>query len=95
MSELIQPRSRLFLAWLLLSAITILAWWIGMRHDGTPLQPQASVGLSAMAITLIKVRIIMREFMDVKDAPKKLKHITDLWLILFILIMIVFYFSFG
>lgn len=95
MNELISPRSRLFVAWIVLCVMTLFAWWVGIRQDETLLQPQAMVGLSAMAITLIKVRIIVREFMDVKEAPAKLKRITDLWLVLFIAAMAIVYFAFG
>lgn len=88
----ISPQSRLFIAWLVLSAITLIAWWIGAHHGAGPLHPEPAVGLGAMAITLVKVRVIIREFMDVRHAPVRLKYVTDAWLIVFIIAMIVAYF---
>jgi len=83
---------RLFLIWTLLAAITLLAWWIGAHHGRDSLRPDAAVALSAIAITIVKVRVIMREFMEVKRAPAHLKRITDAWLAVFGLAMIVAYF---
>jgi hypothetical protein len=38
--------------------------------------------VSAIALALVKVRVIMREFMAVRDAPKSLCWLTDLWVVL-------------
>ena len=90
----ISTQSRLLFFWGVLTAITLIAWWIGAHHADTTLHPEAAVGLSAMAITLIKVRVIIREFMDVRHAPSKLKYITDAWLVIFIICMSIAYFAF-
>jgi len=81
----------LLLVWAALAGITLLAWWIGAHHGSGPLRPQAAVALSAIAITIVKVRIIMREFMEVKHAPPLLKRITDAWLALFAVGMLAAY----
>jgi hypothetical protein len=88
----ISQQKRLVVAWFALSAITLLAWLIGASHGKGPLQPDAAVAFSAIAITLIKVRVIIREFMDVRHAPAKLRLITDAWLVVFGTAMIVAYF---
>jgi hypothetical protein len=88
----VSSQSRLVIAWSVLSAITLLAWWIGAHHGKGSLQPDPVVGLSAMAITVIKVRVIIREFMDVRHAPVQLKYVTDAWLIVFITAMVIAYF---
>lgn len=84
---------RLVAAWVFLAGITLLAWWIGARHGTGPLHPDAAVAISAIAITLIKVRVILREFMDVKTAPARLKRVTDGWLAVFGAAMLVAYFA--
>jgi hypothetical protein len=76
-------RNRLVITWFFLSAITLLAWAIGSAHGRGPLKPDAAVAISAIAITLIKVRVIIREFMDVRTAPTRLKTVTDTWLVVF------------
>lgn len=88
----VSSQSRLGLAWFALCAITLIAWWIGAHHGEGPLRPDPIVGLSAMAITLVKVRVIIREFMDVRHAPVRLKYVTDAWLVVFIVAMIAAYF---
>ena len=88
----IASQSRLPIVWAVLSAITLLAWWIGGRHGAGPLHPDPAVGLSAIAIAIVKVRVIIREFMDVRHAPARLKRLTDAWLVLFVIAMIVAYF---
>jgi hypothetical protein len=84
---------RLVAAWAFLAGITLLAWWIGAHHGTGPLHPDAAVAISAIAITLIKVRVILREFMDVKNAPARLKRITDAWLAVFGAAMLFAYFA--
>ena len=84
---------RLALAWAALAAITLLAWQIGARHAGTVPRPDGIVAISAIAITLVKVRVILREFMDVRSAPTRLKLVTDGWLALFGAAMLAAYFS--
>lgn len=76
-------QTRLFLMWLVLTAITLFAWWMGAHHGKGPLKPDAAVAFGAISVTLIKVRVIMREFMDLRHAPVRLKRITDAWLIAF------------
>ena len=36
----------------------------------------------AIALALVKVRLIFREFMQVRNAPALLRRITDLWVLL-------------
>jgi len=85
-------RLRLAITWFALTAITLLAWWIGNRHGPGPLRPDAAVALSLIAITIIKVRVIMREFMDVRSAPSWLKQVTDAWLATFAVALLIAYF---
>jgi Prokaryotic Cytochrome C oxidase subunit IV len=85
-------RNRLLIVWAALTLITLVSWGIGASHGTGPIRPDAAVALGAIAITLIKVRVIIREFMDVRAAPKKLKTVTDAWLITFGLAMLAAYF---
>lgn len=86
-----QPR--LLLTWLALSAITLLAWWIGGHHGpGTP-RPDSAVALGAILISIVKVRVILREFMGVGHAPRRLRQVTDTWLAVFALAMLIAYFA--
>jgi Prokaryotic Cytochrome C oxidase subunit IV len=72
---------RLIVVWLALSAITILQLGLG-SIDGRAALTGRSIAATAIAIALIKVRVIMREFMEVRHAPVLLGRLTDLWVVL-------------
>jgi hypothetical protein len=71
------------IVWLILTAMTLAYVWIDHTADqnGT-LRPSTVVTVSAIGIALIKVRIIFREFMEVRHAPVLLCRLTDAWVVL-------------
>jgi hypothetical protein len=73
--------ARLTYVWLLLSAITIAAWWLGPAHahDG----PVASVPITiaVLVLAMIKAWLIIRQFMEVRTAPRWLRVCTDVWIV--------------
>ena len=72
-------KDRLTLAWLLLVAIAVIYLWIDHTAEKRGvLVPSTAVTVSAIALALVKYRIIMREFMDVRHAPPLLRRLTDL-----------------
>jgi hypothetical protein len=73
---------RLIAVWLALSAITLAQLGVGSVGDQGALGPNAAISAGAIAIALLKVRIIIREFMEVRHAPVLLGRLTDLWVVL-------------
>ena len=73
---------RLIAVWLTLSAITITQLGVGSVDGGHALRPNAAITAGAIGIALVKVRIIIREFMEVRHAPVLLCRLTDLWVVL-------------
>lgn len=73
---------RLLVVWLVLSAITLLQLGVGSVDGRAALGPDAALAASAILIALVKVRIIFREFMEVRHAPVLLGRLTDLWVVL-------------
>lgn len=67
--------------WLALSAITVVSWWLAPGHSGG--HAGASIPITVLAIVLgfVKCRLIIRYFMEVRTAPKWLRHSTDAWLL--------------
>jgi hypothetical protein len=64
--------------------LTLAYLWIDHTtedHAGA-LRPSAVVTSSVIVIALIKVRIIFREFMEVRQAPVLLCRLTDAWVVL-------------
>ncbi|HKP40499.1 cytochrome C oxidase subunit IV family protein [Mycobacterium sp.] len=74
---------RLMVVWLVLSAMTLAYVWLDHSADDDGM-PSAStvVTVTAIVIALVKVRIIFREFMEVRHAPALLRRLTDAWVVL-------------
>ena len=83
---------RLLVVWLALSAITIAQLGLGSLGARESLTPNAAVTSSAIVIALIKVRVIIREFMEVRHAPALLSRLTDIWVVLTGVSLLGFYF---
>ena len=77
----IKFNKRLLVVWLVLASLTLTYLWIDHSFDGS-LRPSAVVTSSVIVIALIKVRIIFREFMEVRQAPALLCRLTDAWVVL-------------
>jgi hypothetical protein len=72
---------RLIVVWLALSAITLAQLGVVSLDGRAALAPNAAITSSAIVIALVKVRIIFREFMEVRHAPVLLCRLTDLWVV--------------
>jgi Prokaryotic Cytochrome C oxidase subunit IV len=74
---------RLMIVWLVLSAMTFAYIWLDDRADDDGvLKASTVVTVGAIVIALVKVRIIFREFMEVRHAPAFLRRLTDAWVVL-------------
>jgi Prokaryotic Cytochrome C oxidase subunit IV len=84
---------RLAIVWLILSAMTLVYVWLDVAVDqnGTP-TASTVVTVSAIIIALVKVRIIFREFMEVRHAPALLRRLTDAWVVLMAVCLLGSYF---
>jgi len=74
---------RLLAVWAILTSMTLVYVWLdhSVDQNGT-LRASTVVTVSAIVIALIKVRIIFREFMEVRRAPALLCRLTDAWVVL-------------
>lgn len=74
---------RLLIALAILSGMTLIYVWLDHTADQNGvLRASTAVTVSAIVIALIKVRIIFREFMEVRHAPALLCRLTDVWVVL-------------
>ena len=87
-----QLNKRLLAVWVVLCAITTAYLWIdhSAEHDGTA-RASTVVTVTAIALATVKVRIIMREFMEVRNAPRVLCRLTDVWVAMMAAVMIGLY----
>jgi hypothetical protein len=76
-----RAEKRLLVVWLALCAITLAQLGIGSA-ERRELAPSAGIAAGVIAIALLKVRIVFREFMEVRHAPVLLCRLTDLWIVL-------------
>jgi Prokaryotic Cytochrome C oxidase subunit IV len=72
---------RLLVVWVVLASLTLAYVWIDHSLDGA-LRPSAVATSCVIVIAVVKVRIIFREFMEVRQAPAMLRRLTDAWVIL-------------
>jgi len=77
----IKFNKRLLVVWLVLASLTLSYLWIDHSVGGT-LRASAVVTSAVIVIAVIKVRIIFREFMEVRQAPALLCRLTDAWVVL-------------
>lgn len=72
---------RLLVVWVILASLTLAYLWIDRTANGT-LRSSVVITSCVTVIALVKVRIIFREFMEVRQAPVLLCRLTDAWVLL-------------
>jgi hypothetical protein len=83
---------RLLFAWAVLASLTLSYLWIDHSADGS-LRSSALITSGVIVIALVKVRIIFREFMEVRQAPVVLCRLTDAWVVLIAVVLLGCYFT--
>jgi hypothetical protein len=69
--------------WLVLSSMTLAYVWLDhSADDDGMLRASTVVTVTAIVIALVKMRIIFREFMEVRHAPALLRRLTDAWVLI-------------
>jgi hypothetical protein len=82
---------RLLVVWLILASLTLAYLWIDHTADGS-VRSSALITTGVIVIALVKVRIIFREFMEVRQAPVLLCRLTDAWVVLIGAVLLSCYF---
>jgi hypothetical protein len=75
-----QPKSRGLLTWLALVLITLASWGLGNGAGPAATGTGSSLAFTVLLLAFIKLRLIMRHFMEVRMAPAVLRWICDAWL---------------
>jgi hypothetical protein len=74
--------TRLFIVWLGLSGVSMLQLWFSPPGGPEVPAPSYAITFAVIVLALVKVRFIVREFMEVRHAPALLMRLTDLWILL-------------
>lgn len=61
-----------------LVALTMTAWLIGTGQENAQATVKIS-GVTMLILAFLKVRVVMREFMEVRHAPRALRLVCDVW----------------
>lgn len=70
----------LTLAWGILVAATGIGWWFG--HTAHTDQTSARLSMAGVILTaFFKAWLVGFQFMELKRAPRWLRHIYDLWIV--------------
>jgi len=74
-------RHRVTPIWLLLVAATGLSWWMGSDGAGVTADVRL-ISTIVLVVAFIKVRFVIRYFMEVRTANVWLKLIADAWVVI-------------
>ena len=81
-------RSPLTVAWILLFGLTVAAWRTGGRSDG---QASTLITAGVLLLALVKARLVIRYFMEVRSAPRWLRLSCDAWLgVVFAMVLVLY-----
>ena len=73
---------RIAVVWVFLSVVTLASWLLGSARGHQEFTPSTAITVGILAAAVIKGRLIMQHFMEVRDAPRWLRAVTDGWLVL-------------
>ena len=76
------------LAWLMLLAGTGVVWWLG-QTDRSGEQAGALAIAGVIVVAFIKVWIVGFQFMELRHAPRWLRHAFDAWIAVVCIALIV------
>lgn len=70
--------TRVSLIWALLVGATVLSWALGHGVGFTG----AAASVAILAVTFVKVRFVVQDFMEIRDAPRWMRLGFDGWILL-------------
>jgi hypothetical protein len=70
-------RDRTSIVWLVLVVATLASWMLGSEDAGAARMGSCAI----LLIAFIKVRLIGRHFMEIKDSPRTLRIAFDIYVI--------------
>ena len=80
--------SRTSLIWLLLVGATILSFELG---HGVGLDDATAAGAAILIVSFIKVRLVILDFMEIRDAPRWMRIVGEIWVVLVCAVLIVLF----
>jgi hypothetical protein len=81
-------RNSVTIVWLVLVLATAASWWLGGRASAGP---DRLAGIAVLVVAFVKVRLIVRHFMEVQQAPPPLQLGLDVWIVVVCVALLVLY----
>lgn len=82
---------RLVVVWAILSAITLASYLVPKADSHAAPGPNLALTVAVILVSLLKVRLIIMEFMEARHAPLLLRRLTDVWLLVTAIALLVPY----
>jgi hypothetical protein len=76
-----RAKNRLTVVWLVLAGLTVVSWALAPAHSTGAVGASVPISIVVLTMAVIKSRLIIREFMEVRTAPTWLRASTDAWLV--------------
>lgn len=67
--------------WVILSVLTLASWFLAPAHEHGAVVASTPITIAVLGMALIKSRLIIQYFMEVRTAPAWLMLATDGWLV--------------
>jgi heme/copper-type cytochrome/quinol oxidase subunit 4 len=78
MKELVRQRATV--SFTLLLIVTLVSFWLTVGHGGSTLNAgQSVVWTLVVVLAFVKVRWVMLDFMELREAPIKLRVLYEAW----------------
>jgi len=88
---LLVSRGREVHVWLALISITGASWLLGVMVPSVSRVSATSIGIAILSLALLKVRVIIRWFMEIDRAPLALRLLFDAWIAILFFVLIYMY----
>lgn len=81
-------RSRITLVWAFLVGLTVMSFSVG---DAFGLGEARASGVLIIVVALIKVRLVILDFMEIRHAPAWMRGVGEAWIILTAIVLSVLF----
>jgi heme/copper-type cytochrome/quinol oxidase subunit 4 len=89
MRDLVRHRGSV--VWVALVAATLVAWWLSADSGSIGGSARTIGSVTVLAVAMTKVRFVMREFMELRNAPATIRRLADTWIALVLTALVLTY----
>lgn len=87
--DAVRAPTSLYWVWALLTALTLLSWLVGVG-EGSALDLRVATAV-VLGVAFLKVDLVGRYFMELRDAPRLLLVLFDAWVVgVFVILMAIY-----